>query len=129
MIAVVCAILTYQLSFFSGIKISENNIKNFEALNASTNIIIMLLTGITALISFIAVFLFANRKLQLRLTIVAILASVGNLVVYFLETAEFAEGNILLTAIFAFVIPFFLVLAARGIWKDQKLVKSMDRLR
>jgi hypothetical protein len=34
-----------------------------------------------------------------------------------------------LTSLLAFAIPVFLVFAARGIWKDEQLVKSVDRLR
>ena len=129
LIAAVCAILTYDLAFYSGVKLSETNIKQFVELNALADVIIMVLTGLVALICLVTMFLFKNRKMQLRLTIVALLASIANLVVYFAETAEFTDGNILLTSIFSFVIPFFLVMAARGIYQDEKLVKSMDRLR
>lgn len=129
LIAAVCAILTYDLAFYSGVKLSETNIKNFVELNALADVIIMILTGIIALISLITIFLFKNRKLQLSLTIVAIIAAIANLVVYFAETTEFTDGNLLLTSVFTFVIPFFLIMAARGIYKDERLVKSMDRLR
>jgi|SRR5690606_22837045 len=129
LIAAVCAILTYDLAFYSGVKLSETNIRNFVELNALADIVIMILTGIVALISLICIFLFKNRKLQLSLTIVAIIASIANLVVYFSETTEFTDGNLLLTSVFTFVIPFFLIMAARGIYKDERLVKSMNRLR
>ena len=129
LIAAVCAILTYDLAFYSGVKLSETNIKNFVELNALADVIIMILTGIIALISLITIFLFKNRKLQLSFTIVAIIAAIANLVVYFAETTEFTDGNLLLTSVFTFVIPFFLIMAARGIYKDERLVKSMDRLR
>ena len=129
LIAAVCAILTYDLAFYSGVKLSETNIKQFVELNALADVIIMVLTGLVALICLVTMFLFKNRKMQLRLTIVALLASIANLVVYFAETAEFTDGNSLLTSIFSFIIPFFLVMAARGIYQDEKLVKSMDRLR
>ena len=129
LIAAVCAILTYDLAFYSGVKLSETNIKQFVELNALADVIIMVLTGLVALICLVTMFLFKNRKMQLRLTIVALLASIANLVVYFAETAEFTDGNILLTSIFSFIIPFFLVMAARGIYQDEKLVKSMERLR
>lgn len=129
LIAAVCAILTYDLAFYSGVKLSETNIKQFVELNALADVIIMVLTGLVALICLVTMFLFKNRKMQLRLTIVALLASIANLVVYFAETTEFTDGNILLTSIFSFIIPFFLVMAARGIYQDEKLVKSMDRLR
>ncbi|MBA2498487.1 MAG: DUF4293 domain-containing protein [Chitinophagaceae bacterium] len=129
LIAAVCAILTFDLAFYSGVKLSDTNIKQFVELNALADVIIMVLTGLVALICLVTMFLFQNRKMQLRLTIVALLASIANLVIYFAETTEFTEGNILLTSIFTFIIPVFLVMAAKGIYRDEKLVKSMDRLR
>jgi hypothetical protein len=39
------------------------------------------------------------------------------------------EGNYDLTASIAIVVPVLIILAIRGIYRDQKLVKSLDRLR
>ena len=50
LIAAVCAILTYDLAFYSGVKLSETNIKQFVELNALAVVIIMVLTGLVALI-------------------------------------------------------------------------------
>ena len=38
------------------------------------------------------------------------------------------QGVSTITSIFVFAIPMLFFLAARGIYKDQKLVKSLDRL-
>jgi len=38
-------------------------------------------------------------------------------------------GLPLVTCAFAFAVPVFLLLALRNIYKDHRLVKSMDRLR
>ena len=50
---------------------------------------------------------------------------------FFMQTKKFApgQGNFSLSAIFALVIPILLIVAMRGIRKDEKLVKSLDRLR
>jgi hypothetical protein len=77
----------------------------------------------------IIVFLFKNRKLQLNLTLVALAVSIINLIIYFVEIKKFASGTVSLSAIFAFAIPVFLFFASRGIWKDKKLIKDLDRLR
>jgi hypothetical protein len=58
-----------------------------------------------------------------------ILISLLNLLLYYRQTQKFAEGNYDLTALLVLAIPVFLILAARGINKDEKLVKSLDRLR
>jgi len=75
------------------------------------------------------IFLYKNRRLQLRLTVVALFIAVINVLLYFTQLKKYTSGNISLTAIFALAIPLLLFLAARGIWKDEKLVKSLDRLR
>ncbi len=52
-----------------------------------------------------------------------------NLALYYEETKKFVEGNLGLTAALAITIPIWLILAMRGIRRDSKLVKSLDRLR
>jgi len=34
-----------------------------------------------------------------------------------------------LTSVFSLAIPVFFILGINGMWKDEKLVKSLDRLR
>ena len=55
--------------------------------------------------------------------------SIINIILYFTELKKFISGNMSLTSVFALAIPVFLVLAINGMWKDEKLVKSLDRLR
>ncbi|MBS1935801.1 MAG: DUF4293 family protein, partial [Bacteroidetes bacterium] len=96
---------------------------------ASTNFIILILTVIVFVGALIAIFLYKNRKLQLRICIAGIIISLLNIFLYYRETKTFTEGNYDLTAILAIAIPVLFILAARGINKDEKLVKSLDRLR
>ncbi len=127
-LAAACGILTFKFSFFSG-NINQGQVKVFEFLTATTNVIILILT--VALVSAIVIdiFLYKNRKLQLRIVLVAILVSLVNLFLYYRQARKFVEGNYDLTALLAIAIPVFLILAARGINRDEKLVKSLDRLR
>jgi len=75
--------------------------------------------------------MFKNRKRQLTITIVNTIFSIVLIVVYFLQIQKFdpGSGTLSLSSLFTLFIPIFLVLAARGIWKDEKLIKSLDRLR
>ena len=75
------------------------------------------------------IFLYKNRKLQFRLTILALLLSLLNIFLYYRETLAYTEGNYTITAILTLLIPIFLFFASRGIYKDEKLIKSADRLR
>ena len=103
--------------------------QEFEKLVASSNFILVISSAMLTAGCFIIIFLYKNRKQQLWLTVTAAVLSVINLVIYFTEVKKFASGTFSLSAVFAFAIPVLLILAARGIWKDEKLVKSLDRLR
>jgi hypothetical protein len=48
---------------------------------------------------------------------------------YYNASREYLIGSYALTCLIAISIPVFLVLAIRGIYKDQRLIKSLDRLR
>jgi drug/metabolite transporter (DMT)-like permease len=48
---------------------------------------------------------------------------------YFLYMKNFKTGGLSLYSILSFLVPVFFILAIRSIYKDQKLLKSLDRLR
>jgi hypothetical protein len=125
------AFLTLKFPLYSGNIIEDGQPKKFTAFTAQNNLLLLILTVGVGLASLIAIFLYKNRKLQLRVILATLAVSVINLVLYFLQTRKFiaVESNYGLAAILAIVIPVFLLLAIRGIRKDEKLVKSLDRLR
>lgn len=86
------------------------------------------------LLSITAVFLFKNRKLQMRITMLAILLALGatGLMAFYIFGAMDVEIETIhygLTTIIPLVDIVFLFLAYKGIQKDEKLIKSMDRIR
>lgn len=127
--AAAAAALTFKFSFYSGNKTGFDQMPRFTSLTAAGNIGILILTVAVAVAALIAVFLYKNRKLQLRITIAAMLLSVLNIVLYYNQTLHFIEGKYDLTALVALAVPVCLLLAGKGIYTDQKLVKSLDRLR
>ncbi len=131
LLAAICAVLSIKYPFFSGNIESAEHLANFQYLTASFNIWILIITVAMACVAAIDIFLYKNRKLQGRLAILGILLSLGNIFLYLKETHRFIEhqGSHTITAVFVFAIPVLLFLAARGIYRDQKLVKSLDRLR
>ena len=128
-LAAAAAALTFRLPFYSGNRATTDPFGKVMELTASSNMILLFLTAVLVAGCIILIFFYKDRKTQLRLTIVAIVLSIINLVLYFSETKKFVSGNFALTAALSFLIPLFLLFAARGIWKDEKLVKSLDRLR
>jgi hypothetical protein len=125
LLAATASLLTLKFSFYSGML--ENNV--FTQLNGSTKFILLILSVAIALIAVAAVFFYKKRKLQMQLSLLGILFQTIVIVIYYLETAKFKEGNYTLSSVLTLVIPIFFFLAWLGIRKDEKLIKSMDRLR
>jgi predicted MFS family arabinose efflux permease len=128
LLAAVASFLSFKFPFYTG-NILENNMSRFEELDGGSNFFLLLLTGASILLSAISIFLYKDRKAQLKLTFAGILIAVTLLILYFSGLKKFANGNFALTAIFAFAILIAYIMAARGILKDEKLVKSLDKLR
>ena len=128
-LAALFAALTYKFPFYSGNVINKESVQRFEKLLASSNFLVLIFTAGLIVGTIIMIFMYKNRKQQMWLTAAAAGLSIINIVLYFTELKKFISGNMSLTAVFALAIPVFLFLAMNGIWKDEKLVKSLDRLR
>jgi dipeptide/tripeptide permease len=131
LLAATAAFCSLKFSFYSGNMIGENQVKSFVSLTAQSNLLLLILTAGAGIAPLIAIFLYKNRKTQLRIVLLTLLVSVINLVLFFAQTKRFVpgEGKYDLTAVFAIFIPVLLFFALRGIRRDEKLVKSLDRLR
>ena len=131
LLAAAASFLTLKFSFYSGNIIKEGQPKAFSNLVATNDILLTITTVSTGLLALVALFLYKNRKLQTRLCMIALLLSGLNLVLFYIQVKKFVsgEGNYDLTAALAIVVPVLIILAIRGIYRDQKLVKSLDRLR
>ncbi|HEY2648214.1 MAG TPA: DUF4293 domain-containing protein [Puia sp.] len=132
LLAAICAVLTIkQFSFYSGnIEIPGQPV-SFQYLTATFNIWILIVTIVIACIAAIDIFLYKNRKLQARLAVLGILFSFLNIFLYLKAIHRFVEnqGSHTISSVFVFAIPILFFLAWRGIYRDQKLVKSLNRLR
>jgi peptidoglycan/LPS O-acetylase OafA/YrhL len=97
-------------------------------------ILIALLPGaLSALVSAINIFLFRNRPLQMRLSMLAGALSVITLIVLLYSAFITYKDASLVLSYQTLLMPFFAgafnLLAYRGIKADEQLVRSMDRLR
>lgn len=124
--ATACTFATIKCAYYAG---SKDVLSPATDFNAFTYVPIAVLTCGIGLLSLVLIFLYGNRKLQLKLTIAGLAASIGLIALYIWRTGMYSSGAVTIFAIFTFAIPVFLFLAARAIWKDEKLVKSVDRLR
>jgi Domain of unknown function (DUF4293) len=131
LLASICAILTIKFSFYSGNLEVPGQPASFQYLTATFSIWILIVTIVLVCIAAIDIFLYKNRKLQGRLAILGIAFSLLNIFLYLKEIHRFVEnqGSHTITSVFVFSIPILFFLAWRGIYRDQRLVKSLDRLR
>lgn len=95
---------------------------------------LIVLLILIAAISFITIFLFKNRKLQLKVSIVLLILSIILLLAvtsyaFILSGKYDAQLQFRVNLIFPVMVLVFSILAYRGIKKDEELVKSYDRLR
>jgi hypothetical protein len=129
LLAAICAALTFKFSFYSGNKLVGSNGHLFQSVTATSGVLILLLSVIITAGALVNIFNYKNRRRQIWITIGLIVLSLFNIFLYYRASQNFVEGTYDLTALLALLIPFFLILAVRGMMKDEKLVKSADRLR
>ncbi|MCH5721420.1 DUF4293 domain-containing protein [Niabella hibiscisoli] len=89
----------------------------------------MLLTVLVLGLSAVTIFLFKDRKKQIQLSLLGLIASLGLIAVYWVYSQHFSAGNIAITALLTLLIVVGFLFAIQGIRKDQKLIKNLDRLR
>ena len=127
-LSAVASFLSFKFPFYTG-NILEDNISRFAELDGGSTFFLLVLTGASILIAGIAVFIYKDRKTQVKLTITGIVIAIALVVLYFLQVKKFTSGNFALTSIFVFAVLIGYIMATKGIWKDEKLVKSLDKLR
>ena len=127
LLSTICAFLSYWLPFYSGTKI-VNNVIEKAFLNGGSTFLLMILTGMSAALSLFTIFLFKVRKLQFRLCLGGLALSVIMIILYFSEIKKLS-GSISLSCLIVFAILAGYIMAAYNIRKDEKLAKSLDRLR
>jgi hypothetical protein len=128
LLASVFTATTFRFPFANGDWVKDT-LSTSVPLDARTTIWLSIIVVLTGIVSFVNIFLFDNRKLQLKLCYLGIFLSVIMLTLFFLEMQNYSNSVIALWCIFHFAVLACWILAARGIYKDNKLIKSMDRLR
>ncbi len=100
------------------------------------HVALMALAGIGGVLALVAIFLFRNRPLQMKLgyagMVAAVLVIVVAIVLFMNASQNMATDIKVEDELGVFAPPvalLFIILANRFIKKDENLVKSMDRLR
>ncbi len=131
LLAAVAGFFTTQIPLYVGTLAGEQ-IKEFKA---TQSLLIFAVAIVAALLALIAIFLFKNRKTQMKFVAFGILAAVGVIALIVWQVGDFQKDNPFLSGSYYWgsLLPIamivFFILAAINIRKDNKLVKSLDRLR
>lgn len=95
---------------------------------------LMSLFIINMFLSFVTIFLYKNRLLQLRVCVINMILLLGSLgIIYYYIAVAFSDFEAIVSYSISAIMPLIAAiltwLAFRAIKKDEKLVKSMDRIR
>lgn len=131
LLAAIAGFLITQVPIYEGTLAGQAVKKYF----ATQSLLLFAVAIIAALSALIAVFLFKNRSVQIKLTILGILSCVAFIALEVWQAQKFVSsaGILKLSYLWGALLPVamivFFILAAINIRKDNKLVKSLDRLR
>ena len=125
LLASICSFASLKLPFYYGTDATGKTIH----MDGSLFFYIMLLTISIGVISLINIFLYNNRVLQFRLCVLSVLLEAGLIFLYFKEMRSFNGGTLALSSLLQLGTFVFLLLAATGIRKDEKIIRNSNRLR
>lgn len=128
------------LLFFLGLykaTVFDSGIERIEKITANGNFLLLIIAVVAIALPLFAIFMYSNRKRQVNITVLSIVVNIG-----FVAATLMLVGNLnnntepaptdgtYLPGIGAPIVAIiFLFLAMKGIRKDIKTIKSLDRLR
>ncbi len=130
-LATAAGLMTYKLPLWEG-TLQDGTKKVFLG---PESLLLFTLIIATSVLALVTIFLYKNRKLQKTLCFLGIVFSIGIVALEFfqvsdLKTAQnFRENRWMIGAILPILMILLFMLAYSGIRKDEKLVKSLERLR
>ena len=131
LLAGIAGLITYKMPLWTG-KLQDGSIKNFVG---SENLALFASIVATCVLGFVTIFLFRNRKLQKNLATLGVFLSLGIIALEFFivddykKSLNFMESSWQIGAIMPILMVILFFLAYQGIRNDEKLIKSVDRLR
>ena len=131
LLAAITAFSYTQVPLFAG-TLPDATAKNFIA---TENLLLFALAVLIGLMAAAAIFLYKNRPMQIKLAMFGLLGSIVLIALEVWLLDKFKLDNAVTTGSYAWgsLLPIlmivFFIMAWSGIRKDQKLIKSLDRLR
>ena len=128
LLSVLCAILSFRFPFVTG-KEMIKGLPTDAVLNAGSNFFLLVLTGAAVVVAGITLYMFRDRKIQLKLCLAGVALSILIIIIYIAQMGKLQKPTLALSCILALAIAGGFVMAFRGIRHDEKLVKTLDKLR
>lgn len=129
LLSTIAATCSFLFPFVSGKEVLKTNLLADKVVDAASNFYLLILTGVTLILSTVIIFLFKNRRQQIWLCTLGILLTLLLIFLYILEMNKLVNPILALSCVFPVLILFGYFMAFRNIRKDEKLVKSLDKLR
>jgi hypothetical protein len=124
----IAALLSFMFPFVTG-KVLDKGVEVDASIKAGSEFLILIVTGASLILSSLTIFLYKDRKLQIKLCLLGILLAAVIILLYILEMNKVSKSVVALAAILPFLILIGYFMAFKNIRKDEKLVKSLDKLR
>ncbi len=128
LLSTVAAILSFKFPFVTGKEMINNQLSDKVA-DAGSNFPLLVLTGSSIILSAVIIFLFKNRKMQMQLCLLGLLLSVLIVIIYIVQMNKLIKPTLALYCILPFAVVAGYFMAFRNIRKDEKLIKTLDKLR
>jgi drug/metabolite transporter (DMT)-like permease len=128
LLSTVAALLCFMFPFATG----KGMIKGVEtdlSLKSDSNFILLLCTGASLVLSAVIIFLYKDRKQQMRLCLLGLLLSALIIFLFISQVGKMTKSTLALSCVLPFAVAAGYFLAFRNIRMDEKLVKSLDKLR
>ena len=131
LLASVCGFAMSQVPLF--IASFPNNVT--KNVLATESLMLFALSIAAACLAAFCIFLFRNRSLQFKLAVTGVLLSIGLVALVVWQIEQYKSTNTLVKGTYSWggllpiAMAIFFIMAAKGVYKDDRLVKSVDRLR
>lgn len=130
LLATLTAVLTFLFPFATGEEVVEKTLMRQKAeIIAGSNFFTLILTIASIGLSFITIFMFKDRKLQIKLCILGLLIAIVILILYIMGMNKLIKPTPALWVILPVATIAGYFMAFKGIRSDERLVKSLDKLR
>jgi phosphatidylserine synthase len=113
-----------------------NGVETLGHIKIGDDLPALLIAIVMVLLPLVTIFMYKDRKRQIRMSAMGIVATCSFITLMLARVGKLSkqtppptDGNYWIGMILPFVAIIFLILAIIGIRKDEKLVRSADRLR